>query len=145
MPRTLVNDVKREAGHHRTVWNEWRRAGKAEPNWDAFAYSLDEPGLHPEADQELKDAVRYLNSNPPQSQVARGGSPGWEDPKRGGETRTQWLLLLIRRVRDSLYRPIQAYSDVDLEVVWQTATNDLSPLVATLKKTLRQRGNPDRE
>ena len=38
-------------------------------------------------------------------------------------------------------RPIHAYFDVDLDVVWRTVKDDLPPLIATLKNALLQQEN----
>ena len=77
--------------------------GKAQPAWDDFADKLDEVGCRLDASPELKAAIKYLRSKPPKKQTVKNGNLSWKLLEQQNETETQWLLLLVRRVRNNLF------------------------------------------
>lgn len=52
------------------------------------------------------------------------------------QTRAQHPLIPWQIIRATRNRLIHAYYDVDLDVVWQTVTDDLPPLVSALEAAL---------
>jgi hypothetical protein len=75
---------------------------KAEPNWDAFAKSLNSL-FEQQHEGELGEAVRFLLEQPPRVQtVNTAGDLEWvEAPEAGPVSRR--LLLYVRRVRNNLF------------------------------------------
>ena len=75
----------------------------AEPNWDAFADSI-ERRYDPNESPKVARAVNYLLSEPPKRQIVENdNSLGWKDSNRDNETEIRWVLLLVRRVRNNLF------------------------------------------
>lgn len=76
--------------------------GKAEPNWDSFAKSLNSL-FEQHHEGELGEAVRYLLEQPPKVQMVNAdGELEWANKAENGPTACQ-LLLYIRRVRNNLF------------------------------------------
>jgi hypothetical protein len=83
----------------------FRNIGKndsVEPDWDSFSRSINgqfNPNLNP----ELSNAVNYLLDNPTKKQVFRNNHLTFIQTKRPKISDTEWLSLLIRRVRNNLF------------------------------------------
>jgi hypothetical protein len=78
----------------------------AEADWDAFARSLAASSRYnPHESPRLENAVAYLLATPPKRQIVeQDGSLGWDEPLRDrGCTEVEWLLRLVRRVRNKLF------------------------------------------
>lgn len=78
--------------------------GRAEANWTAFAATIDPSFPAAEAsDTALAKAVAYLLNHPPKKQMAKNGHLVWRDSKPQSESRTDLILLYVRRVRNNLF------------------------------------------
>jgi hypothetical protein len=53
--------------------------------------------------QDIQEACRYLHESPPKRQVVLGGQPAWETPMRGQDPEIDFLLRLVRSVRNNLF------------------------------------------
>ena len=54
----------------------------------------------------------------------------------GPATTSRWPRIPWQQIRGMRNRLIHGYYEVDLNVVWDTVTHDLKPLVAALEETL---------
>ena len=77
-------------------------AGRAEPNWEKFARSigstLDEPDT-----KKLQEAVQYILEHPPKKQVIKNDKIDWYEVEPDHISRTELILLFVRRVRNNLF------------------------------------------
>jgi len=73
--------------------------GRAEPNWDKFACTIQGQLEH---DSVIAEAVKYMKEQPPKKQVVRDGLLEWEVAKPSA-SETHELLLCVRRVRNNLF------------------------------------------
>lgn len=81
----------------------FRKADKAEPNWDTFADSLRDRFSQIDRDR-FQAAVKFLTSSPPQTQIVDRGDIGWKDsPPGDGEHHEKYVLRLVRIVRNNLF------------------------------------------
>jgi len=72
-------------------------------DWDKFADEISSD-FNRYQTRELREAARYLESNPPKKQIAQGGELSWEDIEHStSKTLTKWLLRLVRTVRNNLF------------------------------------------
>ncbi len=80
-----------------------RQGEKAEPNWDTYANSL--RGRFKEVHApRFREAVAFLLSAPPNTQVVSGNHLGWAESVRGnGEHDECYVLRLVRTVRNNLF------------------------------------------
>lgn len=77
--------------------------GTVEPNWDAFAQAIDGQ-FNANASPELNTAVNYFINHPVKKQVFRNNQLTFsQTPRPQNITDTEWLSLLIRRVRNNLF------------------------------------------
>lgn len=79
-------------------------------DWDAFGTSID---WHFQrlSDQEFKEAVAYLLTEPPRKQVLRNGRVEWkESPPDPNLPKSQQTLLMVRRVRNNLFHGAKVWS-----------------------------------
>ena len=79
--------------------------GSAIPDWDSFANKASVQ-LAALTDSAFTDAKLYLNSAPPQKQtfIESDRSMKWSpNTKRSGESEEQYLLRLVRDVRNNLF------------------------------------------
>lgn len=75
----------------------------AQPDWCRFAREV-AGRLDDVKDEEFKGAKSYLLQNPPRKQVLRDKSMSWEaNCKRNQESEGQYLLRLVRDVRNNLF------------------------------------------
>jgi hypothetical protein len=80
-----------------------RSSSRAEPAWDRFGQDI-QLVYDPNGASKLDRAVKYLLTHPPRRQIKSHGRLGWsDDGERGGLTEVQWLLRLVRRVRNNLF------------------------------------------
>lgn len=76
---------------------------KAEPNWDAFANSLQGQFAGVQA-SDFRKAVEFLLREPPKTQVVSQSQLSWTDTARGaGEHYETYVLRLVRTVRNNLF------------------------------------------
>jgi hypothetical protein len=76
---------------------------EASPDWDAFANDL-RGRLDAITDPCFRDAVAFLQNEPPRKQVLVGGAPDWaENPRATGEHHENYLLRLVRTIRNNLF------------------------------------------
>ncbi len=74
----------------------------AEPDWDRFAVSLrDSFDCH--KNNELTEACRYFLESPPNKQVIVNDAPAWETPVRGTQAEIEFILRMVRAVRNNLF------------------------------------------
>lgn len=79
------------------------RNGDVHPDWDVFARSIND-GFDANNPPELKAAIEYFLNHPPKKQVFRDSRLEFEETDRiEGISDTEWLSLLIRRVRNNLF------------------------------------------
>jgi hypothetical protein len=77
--------------------------GDAHAEWDAFAKRR-ESEFRSDANPLLVEACNYLEKNPPLKQVLRNGQLAWSVEKpRTNQPQLQWLLIMVRRVRNNLF------------------------------------------
>ncbi len=77
--------------------------GNAEIDWRKFRRAI-RHSYNPEMNPEVADAVEYLFSEPPRSHALDSGSLTWEDLERKDyQTDIDWLLLLVKTVRNNLF------------------------------------------
>jgi hypothetical protein len=80
-----------------------RHHNEALADWNAFANEL-APKLAVQADAPFTSAQGYLLAHPPRQQVVVAGEVRWEvNPRRGHETDAQYLLRVVRDVRNNLF------------------------------------------
>jgi len=76
---------------------------EAKADWDTFAQSID-AGFDPNANREIRSAVQYLLNHPPRKQFNNAGVLMFGDTVRpAGCSDTQWLSVLIRRIRNNSF------------------------------------------
>lgn len=73
--------------------------GKAEPNWDKFACTVQGMLEH---DEKAAEAIKYMKGQPPKKQIVRNGLLEWEVAMPDANE-THELLLCVRRVRNNLF------------------------------------------
>ena len=72
-------------------------------NWDKFSSELKDT-FEPDKMSELQEAVGYLQDHPPRRQIVKAGRLGWRECERSeSESLVQWLLRLVRTVRNNLF------------------------------------------
>jgi hypothetical protein len=74
----------------------------AEPDWDRFTASLRDK-FDASKNEELKRAFRYFLESPPNKQVIFNGDLGWETPMRGCSSEMEFVLRMVRVVRNNLF------------------------------------------
>jgi hypothetical protein len=80
-------------GDNRRVWADW----------DRFSSKLKDT-FEPGKTSELQEAVRYLQDHPPKKQIVKAGRLDWREFERSeSESPVQWLLRLVRTVRNNLF------------------------------------------
>lgn len=84
-----------------------KRAGyitpRAEPDWDRFA-RVHRNDFADDKTRAVKAACEYFERCPPRKQVRHGTVLSWSAPSfRGKQAQLQWLLLMVRRVRNNLF------------------------------------------
>ena len=78
------------------------RPPTAEPDWDRFAVLLCD-SFAPGKNDELARACRYLTESPPNKQVIINDAPAWETPVRGTQSEIEFVLRMVRSVRNNLF------------------------------------------
>lgn len=76
------------------------------PDWRKFAGTINEQFtsiINSPDHQELVVAVNYLLNNPPKKQVFRDGCIQLVNTGRSSNSETEWLTVLINRVRNNLF------------------------------------------
>jgi len=77
--------------------------GDVHPNWEVFSQTID-GNVNYQANPQLATAVAYLLQHPPGKQVWRNNQLAFEQTQRPpGLSDTEWLSLLVRRVRNNLF------------------------------------------
>jgi len=77
--------------------------GRVWVDWDRFSSKLKDT-FEPGKTSELQEAVRYLQDHPPKKQIVKAGQLDWRECERSeSEPLVQWLLRLVRRVRNNLF------------------------------------------
>ena len=85
------------AGHH-------PKGGDAQADWADFAAVINHAFQERlGADGELREAVDYLMDHPPKKQRVIANSLVWKTVPAGGASRTDDLLIYVRRVRNNLF------------------------------------------
>lgn len=81
--------------NHQNAWPDWRR----------FARERGSSLLDDTMDKELRDAREFLLREPPKRQIVDGdGHLRWRsNERRGGESDAEYLLRLVRDVRNNLF------------------------------------------
>ena len=85
--------------------------GSAQANWDVFANSLKGKfsAVH---DAEFIGAIAFLKASPPRKQVVVGVGTDWKDSVQGaGDTDEQFVIRLIRVVRNNLFHGGKSFTD----------------------------------
>jgi hypothetical protein len=73
------------------------------PDWDRFAKKL-ENSLVSITDIKFVEAKAYLLKHPPQKQMRRpDNSLEWDDNERNGQSETEYVLRLVKSVRNNLF------------------------------------------
>lgn len=76
--------------------------GKAKPNWQKYACSIGNALEEPDT-KELQEAIQYILEHPPKAQVIRNDGIGWDEVEPSHNSRTDLILLYVRRVRNNLF------------------------------------------
>ena len=80
------------------------RSGNAAPDWDRFAESAPVRGvLCDPVGPGLTEAVEYILSHPPRTQVIENGRLTWRDGPPRATGQSGRVLELVRRVRNNLF------------------------------------------
>lgn len=80
-----------------------RRTRRVSPNWSEYC-EAQANRFDPSSDQELHQAYHYLDRYRPGVQSADPlGMLYWEAPPRGKKTDLEWVLSLVRNVRNNLF------------------------------------------
>ncbi len=74
----------------------------AKANWDSFAGSI-RPNFNRNKSKELNDAVKYIKSNPPKKQIVNAGDLAWDQTNNDNLPLVNFLILMIRRIRNNLF------------------------------------------
>lgn len=78
--------------------------GDAKADWTGFASHVHGAFIDAEAaDQALAGAVAYMLTHPPKKQLAQNGQLVWQVIPPNSESRTDLILLYVRRVRNNLF------------------------------------------
>lgn len=81
-----------------------------EANWDAFAIAIDWH-LRRVTDENFKQSVHFLLTEPPRKQVLRNGRVEWKDsPPDPNIPKAQQVLLMVRRIRNNLFHGAKVWS-----------------------------------
>jgi hypothetical protein len=99
---SIFEKVLKENGFHQ----ERGDSEDIQPDWRRFATTIDEQFTANKSlpdNQELRTAIDYLLSNPPEKQVFRGGRIQFINSGRSSDSDTEWLAVLIARVRNNLF------------------------------------------
>ena len=75
---------------------------KAEPDWPSFAASLRNT-FDPRKNAAIETAWSYLSESPPNRQVIVNGALAWETPLRGTDSEVEYVLRVVRSVRNNLF------------------------------------------
>jgi hypothetical protein len=75
---------------------------KAEPDWPSFAASLHST-FNSRRNAEIERAYQYLSESPPNRQVIVNGALAWETPMRGTDSEIEYVLRMVRSVRNNLF------------------------------------------
>jgi hypothetical protein len=75
-----------------------KRSTDAMPDWARFAKDFEG-----QFDLARVSQAQYLLSSPPRKQVIENGALDWKDTPRCNEGDLNWLLILVRRVRNNLF------------------------------------------
>lgn len=115
----------------------------ASPDWDGFARKL-ENSLVSVTDIKFVEAKAYLIEHPPQKQMRKAdNSLEWDDNKRNGQSETEYVLRLVRSVRNNLFhggkypdKPVdgQALRNRDLLQACLTILENCLPLDSKVKQ-----------
>lgn len=85
-------------------------AASVEANWDAYAHAVDWH-FRRVPNQDFKEAVEFLLTEPPRKQVLRDGRLDWRDaPPDKSLPEAQQVLLMIRRIRNNLFHGAKVWS-----------------------------------
>jgi hypothetical protein len=87
------------------------RPPAAEPDWDRFATSLRDT-FQRGRDRDLENACASLLDPPPNRQVIINDAPAWETPTRGPGSEVEFLLRMVRTVRNNLFHGGKYSNDV---------------------------------
>lgn len=74
--------------------------GDAKPNWDKFSKEIGP--IFDYTNSAIKDAVEYIEQNPPKKQVIEKSKLIWVDETKNGNRLIE-IFLCIRRVRNNLF------------------------------------------
>ncbi len=76
----------------------------AKPNWEKFA-KVDEVIrlFEKPQDQELAEAIEYMNEHPPKKQVIENGVLAWSEVPPDTNLESDRILQYVRRVRNNLF------------------------------------------
>lgn len=86
-----------------TGFRQVKPNGDVNPDWDAFARAINGQ-FNPNASPELNTAVNYFINHPVKKQVFRNNRLTFsQTPRPQNISDTEWLSLLIRRVRNNLF------------------------------------------
>lgn len=80
------------------------RYGNAKPDWKKFA-KVDEVIrlFENPQDQELAEAIKYMNEHPPKKQVIENGVLAWSEDPPNTNLESEQILLYVRWVRNNLF------------------------------------------
>ena len=76
--------------------------GEAVPHWDRFANDIKDK-FNKDKSIELKESVEYILQNPPKKQIVKDGVLYWEQTNNQNLPLTNFLLIMIRRIRNNLF------------------------------------------
>lgn len=76
--------------------------GDAQPDWDAFAKSINDDFVK-DSNKELAKSVDYILSQPPNKQIVQDGELKWSKALPKNKPELELLLILVRRVRNNLF------------------------------------------
>jgi len=99
---SLFEKALKENGFHQERGN----SEDIQPDWRRFATTIDEQftaNKNLPDNQELRTAIDYLLSIPPKKQVFRDGRIQFVNTERSSDSDTEWLAVLINRVRNNLF------------------------------------------
>ena len=85
--------------------------GSAQANWDVFANSL-KGQFSAVQDADFTAAVAFLKASPPRKQVVVGVGTDWKDSVQAvGDTEEQFVIRLIRLIRNNLFHGGKSFTD----------------------------------
>lgn len=129
---SLFEHALKEAGFRSVGQND-----SVEPSWESFAQSINGQ-FDPSADPELCTAVSYLLGNPTKKQVFRNNRLTFIETQRPNVSDTEWLSLLIRRVRNNLFHGGKVSYDRHRDTLLIQFSIIILESWATLNPTVRQ-------